>query len=148
MKNADCLEKLRKVNDICFYVKDFKGSLQFFTEKFGFVVKRLQPTPETANYAEFDFLGTTVTMWERSGVLTVLEEKYLGGEGHNYMIAIKVPSIQDVDDIHQELTSRGVECASQPKTYPFGSRAAYYLDHERNIWEVFAWLEGSGPGLL
>ena len=142
------LEKLRKVNDICFFVNDFKGSMDFFVEKFGFVVKRLQPTPETANYAEFDFQGTTVTMWAKSGVLTVLDEKYLGGEGHNYMIAIKVDSIESVDKIHEELTRRGVVCISQPQIYPFGSKAAYYQDYERNIWEVFAWVEGNGPGLL
>lgn len=148
MSNANSLEKLRRINDICFYVKDFKGSLKFFTEKFGFEVKRLQPTPETANYAEFDFQGTTFSMWERSAVCGVLDEKHLGGEGHNFMIAIKVPSLEDVDNIYKELTGRGVECIRTPQTYPFGARASYYLDNERNIWEVFAWVDANGPGLL
>lgn len=143
------LKQLRKINDICFYVKDFKGSLKFFTEKFGFSVKRLQPTPENANYAEFDFMGTTVSMWERTGVYAALDKKYLGGEGHNFMIAIKVETPDDVDSIYEELTARGVTCISKPETYPFGARASYYQDHEQNIWEVFAWQEGgSGPGLL
>ena len=148
MSNTECLKKLTKINDICFYVRDFKGSLKFFTEKFGFEVKRLQPTPETANYAEFVFQGASVSMWERSGVCTVLDEKHLGGEGHNFMIAIKVPELEDVDRIYEELTGRGVVCISQPQTYPFGARASYYLDYERNIWEVFAWVEANGPGLL
>ena len=47
------LDKLTKLNDICLFVKDFQGALKFYTEKFGFQVKRLQPTPENANYAEF-----------------------------------------------------------------------------------------------
>lgn len=142
------LEKLAKINDICLYVNDFKGSLNFYTNKFGFTVKRLQPNPENPNYVEFEFQGSSVTMWDKKGVCEVLDEKYLGGEGHHFMIAVKVPKEEDVDAIHAELTSRGVVCISPPTVYPFGSKAVYYQDHERNIWEVFAWMEGNGPGLL
>ncbi|MDR1482773.1 MAG: VOC family protein [Synergistaceae bacterium] len=142
------LDRLAKVNDICLFVRDFKGSVKFYTEKFGLRVKRLQPDSEHANYAEFDFNGTSVTLWDESGVREILDRACLGGEGHHFMIAVKVPSVEDVDAIHGELTGRGVVCVSCPKIYPFGSKAAYYLDHERNIWEIFAWMEGNGPGLL
>ncbi len=142
------LELLRKMNDICLFVKDFNGSLKFYTEKFGFEVKRLQPDEQNPNYAEFSFAGASVTMWQENGVMPIVGKEALGGEGHHFMIAIKVPSLKDVDDIYEELTSRGVRCLSKPTTYPFGARASYYNDHENNIWEVFAWEEGNGPGLL
>lgn len=142
------LEKLTKLNDICLYVKDFQGSLKYYTEKFGFKVKRLQPTPETANYAEFEFCGTAVTLWQRDGLYKCIDPKYVEGEGHPFMIAVKVPLMQDVDDIANELIGNGVTCIKEPTTYEFGSRAAYFLDYEKNIWEVFAWEEGNGPGLL
>ena len=64
------------------------------------------------------------------------------------MIAVKVPSFQDVDDIAAELIGNGVKCIKEPTTYVFGSRAAYFHDYDENIWEVFAWEEGNGPGLL
>lgn len=143
-----CLEKLTNLNDICLFVKDFDASLKYYTEIFGFRVKRLQPSPENANYVEFDFSGTSVTMWNIEGVKTAIDEKYLGGEGHRFMLAVKVPCAEDVDEIYEELTARGAECIAPPVTFEFGSRAAYFLDHERNIWEVFGWLEGNGPGLL
>lgn len=142
------LDKLTHVNDICLFVEDFQSSLKFYTEKFGFKVKRLQPDPEHANYAEFDFHGTSVTLWHTEGLFKVVDRKYIDGPGHHFMIAVKVPSVQDVDDIHRELTDNGVTCAAAPTTYEFGSRAAYYLDFEGNVWEVFAWEEGNGPGLL
>ena len=63
------LQKLRKLNDICLFVDDFKGSLNFYVEKFGFKVVRLQPDPEHANYAEFEFNGTSVTLWQKDGVI-------------------------------------------------------------------------------
>lgn len=143
------LEHLTTLNDICLYVEDFDACLKFYVEKFGFRVKRLQPTPETANYAEFDFHGTAVTLWQIDGVRPLLNDAVLGALGHHFMIAVKVQSPELVDEIHKELTSRGVECAKEPETYPFGARSAYYFDYERNIWEVFAWVGGgNGPGLV
>jgi len=142
------LEKLTTLNDICLYVKDFDACLRYYTEKFGFRVKRLQPDAEHANYVEFEFHGTGVTMWQIDGVLALLDRDMLGPLGHHYMIAVKVPKLSDVDEIASELIGRGVKCLRMPETYPFGSRAAYFADYEENIWEVFAWEEGNGPGLL
>lgn len=142
------LEKLTKINDICLFVKDFQGALQFYTEKFGFKVKRLQPDARHPSYAEFEFCGTTVTLWDKKGLCQVVDHGYIDGDGHHFMIAVKVKAIQDVDDIAKELISNGVHCIKEPHTYVFGSRAAYFRDLEGNVWEVFAWEEGNGPGLL
>lgn len=142
------LEMLTKLNDICLFVKDFQTALKFYTEKFGFKVKRLQPDEEHANYAEFEFHGTAVTLWEKKGLCEVVDHQYIDGEGHHFMMAVKVPALQDVDDIASELIGNGVNCIQKPTTYEFGSRAAYFQDLEGNIWEVFAWEEGNGPGLL
>lgn len=144
------LAQMNKINDICIYVEDFQAAIKFFTEVFGFTVKRLQPTPETANYAEFDFQGTTsLSIWERAAVQRdAIPAEVLGGIGHRYMIAIKVPSVDDVTAICAELADRGATIVKEPTDYEFGSRAGYVLDCEGNIWEVFAWFEGNGPGLL
>ena len=77
-----------------------------------------------------------------------MEGDFLGPYGHHFMLAVRVPALEDVDGIYQELTANGVRCIHPPVTYPFGSRAAYFQDCEDNIWEVFAWEEGNGPGLL
>lgn len=142
------LDKLTHINDICLFVDDFQNSLKFYTEKFGFKVKRLQPDEQNANYAEFEFHGTSVTLWQADGLYEVVDRKHIEGIAHKFMIAILVPEIQDVDDIYNELTANGVECIGLPRTFEFGSRAAYFKDYEGNVWEVFAWEEGNGPGLL
>lgn len=139
---------LTKMNDICLFVDDFESSLKFYKEVFGFKVKRLQPDEKNANYAEFEFQGSGVTLWSKKGVCEVLGDKCLGPYGHHFMIAIKVPTLKDVDDIHAELVSRGAECIKDPNTFIFGARAAYFNDFEGNVWEVFAWKEGDGPGLI
>lgn len=135
------LKQLTKINDFCLYVDDFETMKTFYVEKFGFKIIRCQPDPLLPNYVEFEFQGTSVTLWEKSGVLKVLEEEDLGPYGHHFMIAIRVPSVKDVDDIHEILISKEVFCRKEPKSYPFQCRAAYYQDPEQNIWEVFAYID-------
>jgi predicted enzyme related to lactoylglutathione lyase len=147
-ENKSILSKIDRVNDICLFVEDFKGSVEFFTKQFGLKLKRLQPDGIDPNYGEFDFKGTTVTLWDKKGVTGVIDRKYIDGGGHHFMIAVRVPEVSDVDAIHGELVRRGVVSIKAPETYEFGSRAAYVLDHEKNVWEIFAWIKDNGPGLL
>lgn len=114
----DSLQKLQKLNDICLFVDDFQGSLRFYVEKFGFKVIRLQPDPEHANYAQFDFNGTAVTLWQKDGVIEAMGSKALGEYGHHFMLAVKVPQLQDVDDIYSELTSRAWSAFKSPPRIP------------------------------
>ncbi|WP_308752780.1 hypothetical protein [uncultured Anaerotruncus sp.] len=40
-------------------------------------------------------------------------------------------------------------CNSKPDTFGFSSHAAYLLDYERKIREIFAWVNGGdGPALV
>lgn len=136
------MEKLQTVNDICLFVDDLNVSEQFYTEKMGFTVKRRQP-----GYIEFQMSGTSVTLWQKPGVYRAIPEKALGPRGHHFMIAVRVPALQEVDDIWTTLMERGVSAISEPETYPWGARAAYFPDPDGNIWEIFAWEESDGPGL-
>jgi len=138
------LKMLTKLNDVCFYVEDLEKAVDFYTEKMGFEIKRRQP-----GYVEFDFQpGASFSLWQLDGLHKVVNKKHLKKVGHHFMMAIKVPTLKDVDELRNELVSRGVECISEPTTYPFGARATYFKDIIGNIWEVFAWEEGDGPGLL
>ena len=78
----------------------YKRQLKIYTEKFGFKVKRLQSDPEHANYAEFEFHGTAVTLWDKKGLCEVVDHTYIDGEGHHFMMAVKVPALQDLSLIH------------------------------------------------
>ncbi|MFF2447406.1 VOC family protein [Neobacillus sp. NPDC058068] len=137
------LSLLKKLNDICLFVPNVEEAVQFYTDKMGFELVRRQP-----GYVQFDFQGTSLTLWQEDGVYRAIQKEYLGGEGNHFMLAIKVPSLEDVDQLYEELVNRGVECISPPETYQWGSRAVYFRDLNKNIWEIFAWEEGNGPGLL
>lgn len=134
------LKQMTKINDICLYADDFEMMKKFYVEMFDFEIIRCQPDPSLPNYIEFDFQGTSLTLWEKTGVLKVLKEEDLGSNGHHFMLAIRVPETRDVDEIYDILIKRGVHCLKEPKSYPFLCRAAYFQDPEQNIWEVFAYL--------
>jgi catechol 2,3-dioxygenase-like lactoylglutathione lyase family enzyme len=145
---VDCLEYLKTINDICLYVDDFEACERFYTEKFGLKVIRRQAEPQLPKYLLLDFHGTGVALWEKNGALKVLEQEHYGGEGHRFIICVLVPSVDIVDEIHRELTQRGVTCIKEPQTYPFKCRSAYYADPEKNIWEVFSYIEGAADAGL
>lgn len=136
------MENFYKLNDICLFVDDFEESVKFYEEKMGCTAIRHQP-----GYIEFSFKGAHVTLWDVKGVQTAIPKDELGVKGSHFMLAVKVPELNEVDEISDELISRGVPCISEPQTYEWGSRAAYFKDNSGNIWEIFAWVEGDGPGL-
>lgn len=139
-----------RINDICLFVSDFWGSYNYFTNVFGFEAKRFQPNKEEASYCEFIFEDTTVTMWDRAAVIRdAIDQRYLGeGTTHHFMIAIKVQTPDEVTQISNDFKERGAKIIKEPTDYEFGTRAAYFQDFEDNIWEIFAWFEGNGPGLV
>jgi lactoylglutathione lyase len=137
------LDLVNRLNDVCLFVKDFEAAKRFYTEKMGFKIKRHQK-----GYAEFDFRGSTVTIWDEKGVAAAIPPAELGPVGHHFMLAVRVSSFAEVDAISDELIARGVLAISRAETYEWGSRAAYFKDCEGNIWEIFAWEEADGPGLL
>lgn len=145
-------DKIDNIDAVCFFPKDFEGARRFFEEVWEFTPKRIQPPVEetgyTTNFVEYVFRGATVAIWDRKEVTEIMGEAAIG-EGHSYMTAVKLPSVQDVDAVYEEFMGKGVRCISKPHTYNFGSRAAYFLDFEGNVWEFFAWSEGGdGPALV
>ncbi len=137
------LEKLTKLSDICLFVTDIERSVQFYTNKLGFKIKRRQP-----GYVEFLFQGTSVTLWQIPGMHGAIPPQHLGDNGHHFMIAVRVDTFGEVDSIWAELEQNGVELLSPPETYPWSARAAYFKDIDENIWEIFAWESNEEPGLL
>ena len=131
-------DKIDRIDAICLFPRDFKGSRRFLEEVFGFEPKRIQPTIENPNFIEYYFKGSTFGLWERSAVAEIMGEENLGENAHSFLIAIRLPTCEDINEIHKEFVERGVICVCEPKTYDFGQRAAFYQDHEENIWEFYA----------
>ena len=149
-------DKIDNIEAICLFPKDFEASRRFYEDVFGFQPKRIQkdgvdPTVENPNFIEYQFHGATFALWARDAVADIMGEENLKAPvmAHNFMIAVRVKNVDDVDLVHKGFMERGVKCLSVPTTHHFGSRAAYYQDIEGNIWEIYAWCDGKdGPSLV
>lgn len=145
-----------RIEAVCLFPKDFEASRRFYEDVFGFKPKRIQkdgidPTVENPNFIEYEFQSATFALWARDAVAPIMGEENLGEPvlAHNFMIAVRLKSLDDVDEIYEAFSARGVKCLSKPTTYHFGSRAAYYQDIEGNVWEFYAWCDGKdGPSLV
>ncbi|MCU1406705.1 MAG: hypothetical protein JWQ43_3008 [Glaciihabitans sp.] len=57
------------------------------------------------------------------------------------MLAIELETGEDVDRLYTELRARGLRDSGEPRVYEWGSRSAYFVDHDGYIWEIYAWVE-------
>ena len=149
-------DKIDNIEAICLFPRDFEASRRFYEDVFGFQPKRIQkdgvdPTVENPNFIEYQFHGATFALWARDAVADIMGEENLNAPvaAHNFMTAVRLKRVDEVDELYEEFKKRGVQCLSKPTTYHFGSRAAYYQDLEGNIWEFYAWCDGKdGPSLV
>ena len=146
-------EKINNIDTMCFFPHDFEGTRRFFEDVWGFKVKNIRYSTENAgseiHYIEYRFKDASIGLWNRKEIAGIVGEKTIEGVGCNFMTAVKLQRMEDIDEIYEEFTKRGVICICKPETFGFGSRAAYFLDHEKNIWEFYAWCDGAdGPALV
>jgi len=49
---------------------------------------------------------------------------------------------------YRELADRGVPFQGPPADYPWNAYCAYFFGPDDEVWELYAWREGGGPGKL
>lgn len=149
----DPLEKINCIDAVCFFPKDFEATRKFFEEVWGLEPKRIQPpsqeTENKVNFITYSLYSASVALWDQKEVKNIMGDEIIGGEGHNYMVAVKLSSAEEVDKLCEHLLNHGATCIKLPNTYNFGAHATYFFDNEKNIWEFFAWDKGGdGPALV
>jgi catechol 2,3-dioxygenase-like lactoylglutathione lyase family enzyme len=133
------------ISDICLLVVDLERAISFYRDQVGFELRRLAP-----GFADFFTGGVTLALWQVDHM-----QAHLGlppapahrGGGRN-MAAIYVDSRERVQQLQQQLASRGVPFVVEPKAYPWNAYACYFKDPEDNLWEIYTWLEGGHANLI
>ncbi len=135
------LGKLRFVTDICLLVDDIERTVEFYTTKLDFTLRR-----RAEGFADFDMPGVTLAAWEighissHTGVPDIPERA-----GHKTCVAVELPSPQDVDRLYADLKARDVPFQGPPTDHIWNAHCAYFYDPDGTVWELYAWLDG-GPG--
>lgn len=130
------------ISDVCVLCEDVKRSIAFYRDRLGF---KLQHRAE--GFADFFGAGLTLALWEidhisrRTGIAATR-----GPGAHKACIAVKLPSLDEVDACYAELTAKGVVFQGPPADYPWNARCCYFAGPDDELWELYAWLDGGAPG--
>lgn len=135
------LDQLAAITDICILVEDIERTVDFYTNKLGFVLRR-----RAEGFADFHARGITLAAWELDHIHQHAGVSNLRAPvgAHKAVIAVQISDPAAIDALYAELTAKGVRFQGPPKNYPWNARCAYFHDPDDTLWEIYAWLEG-GP---
>ncbi|WP_282609401.1 VOC family protein [Pelagibius sp. Alg239-R121] len=136
------LGKLKSITDICILVEDIEQTVEFYTKKLDFKLRR-----RAEGFADFHADGVTLAAWELDHISehTGVSNRRSPKAAHKACVAVQLDSPASVDELHAELIARGVTFYGEPASYVWNARCAYFTDPDGTLWELYAWEEG-GPG--
>lgn len=116
-------------------VDDIDRAVRFYRDKLGYRVDRQSET-----FAQMDNGGPVVLFFWQWAHL----EKHLGKEAmaqvkHRVQSAIRFEHPEEVDEAYKELRTKGVHFLAAPNDWEWNARAAYFVDDDGYMWELFCW---------
>jgi catechol 2,3-dioxygenase-like lactoylglutathione lyase family enzyme len=124
-----------KVDLVTLLVDDIDACKTFYRDVVGLTVKK-----DRGDYVELEHANVRLALYPRRGLAEMLKDPALGEsrQGHTLVLSLPVDSPDDVDATYEELVSRGARSFRPPDNMPWGLRAAFILDPDGNLLEVFA----------
>ena len=112
------------------FTEDLATTKQFYNQVFGLPV-----VFEDENSAVFKFGNTLVNLLKISEADELIAPATVASReaGNRFVFTI---SVDDVDAMCTELTSRGVKLLNGPMDRPWGIRTASFSDPGGHIWEI------------
>ncbi len=111
----------------CLLVKDFEKSFDFYKNKLELEVNVCE-----GGFANFKIENIELAILDRKNVVELGVEKYLNNGGSVFLCF----QVEDIEKTYKKLLSHGVEFITAPKVTSWGQNVAYFLDPDKNIWEI------------
>lgn len=134
-----------RITDLCLVTRDLDAAVAYYTENLGFELASRMP-----GFADFVGHGVVLALWDAQAIRDSTGVPALTHEapGHGVMVAVEVPSADDVDATYDRLSRQGVDFYRPPADYPWNARCVYAPGPCGEFWEWFAWHEGGKPGAI
>jgi catechol 2,3-dioxygenase-like lactoylglutathione lyase family enzyme len=118
------------ISAITLFVEDLAGAKQFYGKVFGLPV-----VYEDGNSAVFKFESTMINLLKITQADELIRPAKVAGKeaGSRFVFTI---TVEDVDSLCAELTTRGVKLLNGPMDRPWGIRTASFMDPAGHIWEI------------
>jgi catechol 2,3-dioxygenase-like lactoylglutathione lyase family enzyme len=132
------------ISDVCILVEDLERSARFYEDRLGF-----RPLHRAPGFADFSGAGLTLALWQIDHIADHTGIARARAHGvHKAVIAVKLPTPDDVDSCYAELVAKGVAFTGPPKNYPWNARCCYFAGPDGEVWELYGWHDGGGIGKL
>ena len=118
------------ITAITLFVEDLGSARRFYQEVFGLPI-----TYEDENSAVFTFGSTMINLLKISEAPELIVPAKVAGPEAGSRMQFTL-TVDDVDAMCAELTSRGVELLNGPMDRPWGIRTAAFRDPAGHIWEI------------
>ena len=134
---SDVVEESAKTNAwpkgifaITLFTENLEQAKEFYQNAFGLSIEY-----EDSNSAVFKFGDTLVNLLRITEAKGLIEPAQVANResGTRFVFTI---SVDDVDAMCAELTSRGVKLLNGPLDRPWGIRTASFMDPAGYIWEI------------
>lgn len=118
-------------------VDEVDKMVNFYRDTLGFKVTRQSDT-----FALMDNGGPLLLFfWQWKHL-----QKHLGIEAmkkvkHRTQSALRFDTPQEVDAAYEDLLAKGIEFVAQPANWEWNAYAAYFVDRDGYMWEIFCWLK-------
>lgn len=113
-------------------VSDLKRSIHFYENKLGW--KRSEISNEEIIFYQLN--GTHLALYSRSELAKDATVEAAGSGFKGFTLAHNVWSEKEVDDLINELRSKGVKIVKEPQKVFWGGYSSYIADPDENLWEV------------
>lgn len=123
-----------KIMAIALVVSDLKKAIDFYQNKLGLKIKTNEK-----GFADFETQGTTLALLEQKVAEDLAGNKVAVNPKFTRPLILAWDTVENVDQLFEELKAKGVEFSTEPKTTSWGQRVAYFSDPDGNLWEISQW---------
>lgn len=118
------------ISAITLFVEDLALTKEFYRKAFG-----LPLVFEDDASAVFNFGNTLINLLKTTAALGLIEPATVAPREAGSRLQLTI-TVDDVDAMCEELTSRGVTLLNGPMDRPWGVRTASFSDPGGHIWEI------------
>ena len=124
-----------KIDLVTLLVDDIEGCKAFYRDVLGLTIKK-----DRGGCVELENSNVRLALYPRRGLAEMLKEPSLGEprQGHTLVLSFPVDTPEEVDTTYEEIVAKGARSFRPPGNMPWGLRAAFFLDPDGNLLEVFA----------
>lgn len=128
-----------KYNHTCtgYLVDDVEKAVVFYRDTLGFRISRQSETFAQLTSGE----NTILFFWKWEHLCEHLGEEPMKKVKHRVQSAIRFDCPEDVDAAYAELKAEGVDFVAAPADWEWNAHAAYFVDENGYMWELYCWLK-------